>query len=201
MGRRTGANAIDWDLIEREYRLGLKSNKQLAAEFGVHAASIGRRADKYGWVVDKRGEVDATVGSLLIQAASGVCNPNATPNAIQIKAAAQATADVVLAHRGSLDRLAAQRDRLLQEQELMTEHTDAMLEAVSDLDDGSAVEQRQARLVQAVLSHPDRVESLKKLTEIDERIRRGQREAFGLDDRREERESSHAATLRKALEA
>ena len=35
-------------------------------------------------------------------------------------------------------------------------------------------------LLQRVISLPSRVESLKKLTEVDEKIRRGEREAFGI---------------------
>ena len=120
MARRSKENAIDWDVIERQYRLGQKSNKQLAEEYGVQPSSIGRRATKDGWVQDKRKDVDTATNSLLIQNANGKSNPNATPSALDVKAAAQANVDVILGHRKGLARLAAQRDRLLAEQELMT---------------------------------------------------------------------------------
>lgn len=50
MARRTADNAIDWDAIERQYRLGAKSNKQLGTEFGASGSSIGRRATQRGWI-------------------------------------------------------------------------------------------------------------------------------------------------------
>lgn len=50
MARRSKENAIDWDAIEVAYRLGAKSNTQLANEFGVECSSIGRRAKRCGWV-------------------------------------------------------------------------------------------------------------------------------------------------------
>ena len=48
--RRGKDNAIDWPSIEEQYRLGLKSNLQLANEFGVECSSIGRKAKRDGWV-------------------------------------------------------------------------------------------------------------------------------------------------------
>lgn len=187
MARRSKENAIDWGAIERQFRLGQKSNKQLGEEFGVDHSTIGKKAKALGWVVDKSEEVEAVTNSLLIQDASGTSNPNSTPSALEIKAAARANADVVLGHRRGLARLAAQRDRLLQEQELMTVHTDVLQEFVELTDEsgpdekGRWITDKKAQLQQAILSHPDRVESLKKLAEIDERIRKGEREAFGID--------------------
>lgn len=49
MARRGKDNAIDWDAIERQYRLGTKSNSQLAADFGVEVSTIGRYALRKGW--------------------------------------------------------------------------------------------------------------------------------------------------------
>jgi hypothetical protein len=40
-----------------------------------------------------------------------------------------------------------------------------------------------------VIAMPDRIDALKKLAEIDEKIRRGEREAFGIDSTKEEKTS------------
>jgi hypothetical protein len=183
MSRRSAENAIDWDAIERKYRLGQKSNKQLAEAFGVSASSIGRRAEKYGWVVDKSQEVAAKRNSLLIQNASGNANPNATPSRAEIQVAAQTEVEVVLGHRKGLCRISTLRDKLIAELEAVTDNID-MFQQVGELcrsESDNGVD-RINDLYHRVISLPDRVDTAKKLAEIDEKVRKGEREAFSIKD-------------------
>lgn len=190
MARRSD---IDWDAIEREYRLGQKSNKQLATEHGVQPSSIGRRAERYGWIQDKADEVRSRAANILVQAAAADvpgnatpnANPNATPNATpteqQIKVAARVAADVVLGHRRGLTKLSRLRDAMLDEIEAQTEAIDTLARLVEMTREPAqnGIDKRND-LLQRVISLPSRVESLKKLTEVDEKIRKGEREAFGI---------------------
>lgn len=187
MPRRSAENAIDWDAVRRQYRLGKQSNKQLAMLFQISASSIGRRADKEGWIVDKAEEVDAVTNSLLIQNASGNANPNATPTQLEIKVAAQTNADKILEHRLALDRLRRLRDKLLDEVEIVTDNRD-LFQQLGDLLDQSGPDSNGTwrrdkvnELYRKVVSLTERIENTKRLVEIDERVRRGEREAFGLD--------------------
>lgn len=187
MARRSAENAIDWDAIERQFRLGTKSNNQLAKEFGVETSSIGRRAKKFGWVANKKEEVQATTEALLIQAALGNANPNATPTQLEIKAAAQVGADVVLKHRAGLARLGALRDKLLGEVEAITDNV-ALFERLGELMDESGEDangtfrrDKQNEIYRKVISMSGRIDDVKTLAEIDEKVRKGEREAFGLD--------------------
>lgn len=179
MARR---NDIDWAAIERQYRLGQKTNSQLASEFGVSISQIGRRAKKEGWVADKREEVATVTNSLLIQNASGNANPNATPSELEIKAAAQTNADVVLGHRRGLARLRGLRDKLIGEVEAVTDNL-ALFEELGEQmrDEDERGQDRRNDLYRKVISMPERIEATKKIAEIDEKIRKGEREAFGLD--------------------
>ncbi|HOW46159.1 MAG TPA: hypothetical protein P5305_04070 [Rubrivivax sp.] len=192
MARRSKENAIDWDAIERQYRLGVKTNKQLGEEFGVDHSSIGRRAKSHGWVADKSKDVDAVTNSLLIQNASGNANPNATPTPLEIKAAAQVNADVVLEHRKDIGRTRALFGRLLAEVELFTEWPAAqellreMTEIVHGGEDKDGNPKKPPRsineMLDRVLTGPGRIESAKKLTEILEKLVKLERQAFGIDD-------------------
>lgn len=187
MARRSKDNAIDWDAIERQYRLGAKSNSQLAAEFGVEVSSIGRRAKKFGWVANKTEEVQATRESLLIQAALGNANPNATPSALEVKAAAQQGADVVMSHRKGLARLSVLRDKLLDEVEAITDNLDLFQNLGELLDEsgedasGRFKSDKRNEVYRRVISMSERIDNAKKLVEIDEKVRKGEREAFGID--------------------
>jgi hypothetical protein len=187
MARRGKDNAIDWDAIERQFRLGTKSKSQLAADFGVEPSSIGRREKKYGWVANKSEEVQATRESLLIQAALGNANPNATPSALEVKAAAQQGADVVMGHRKGLARLGALRDKLLAEIEAITDNRELFEQLGEVLDEsgedanGRFRADKQNEIYRKVISMTERIDSTKKLVEIDEKVRKGEREAFGID--------------------
>jgi hypothetical protein len=187
MARRSRDNEVPWHAIESEYRLGQKSNQQLAVEFCVSNSSIGRRATKFGWVADKSQQVEAIRQSLLIQNASGNANANATPTEFEIKVAATVSADLVMSHRYGLARLGRVRDMLMIDLE-----NSIALDRVQNFQLSSALgellEQDRASHSLPEKSHgskrlkslSDRTEILKKLTEIDERIRRGEREAFGI---------------------
>lgn len=59
MGRRSQDNQIDWELIEKEFRLGQSTLRQLAAAHKVQPSAISRKANKEQWVQDKRAEVKA----------------------------------------------------------------------------------------------------------------------------------------------
>jgi len=187
MARRTAENAIDWNAIERQYRLGNKSNKQLGLEFGLDHSSIGKRAKAKGWVVDKSEEVEAVTNSLLIQSASGNSNPNSTPTDMEIKVAAQVATDVVLTHRSGLRRLGGLRDSLLTELEAVTDHQGdyaTLAELLDESGPDATGTWRKDKLNEAyrkVISFSGRIDDLKKLTEVDEKVRKGEREAFGLD--------------------
>ena len=60
-----GSKNTDWVRIETEFRLGLKSNRQIASEHGINEITVRRRAKKYNWIKDgaaaKRARVDAAM--------------------------------------------------------------------------------------------------------------------------------------------
>ena len=210
MARRSKENAVDWDAIRRQHRLGKKSNTQLSDEFKVSVSSIGRRAKAEGWVVDKSDEVDAVTNSLLIQNASGNANPNATPSALEIKAAAQTNADVVLKHRRLIGRTQSLFTTLLEELEVASDREgSALIEQLAELayppKDGETEEQaaqrqaRVAKMLRNLLDGGARIDSAKKLTEMLEKLVRLEREAFGINGK-EEGEGAYEATLRRVIE-
>ena len=43
---------IDWELIERHYRAGIKTLRQIGNEYGCSHVAIQRKAEKFGWVRD-----------------------------------------------------------------------------------------------------------------------------------------------------
>lgn len=198
MARRSKENAIDWSAIERQYRLGQKSNKQLSEEFGVDLGSIGKKAKLYGWVVDKSKDVEAVTNSLLIQSASGIPNPNSTPSALEVKAAGQANYEVVMNHRRGLARMGRLRDKMVEHLESVIDNLGSLSEVIEML--RSPDENGQDRANDRMRKAMDRsvvIDDLKKLAEVDEKVRKGEREAFGIDKDGDKPAFEYEAVLRR----
>lgn len=49
---RTQKPRVDWELVEREYRAGLKTLRQIGEEHGVSHTAIQKKARQWGWVRD-----------------------------------------------------------------------------------------------------------------------------------------------------
>ena len=50
---------VDWEAVEREYCFGLRTLKDIGAEFGVSDAGIIKRAKRDGWVRDLSSKIRA----------------------------------------------------------------------------------------------------------------------------------------------
>lgn len=200
MARRSKENAIDWDAIEKQFRLGTKSNKQLADEFGVQPSSIGRRAEKYGWVVDKAEEVEAVRNSLLIQAASGNANPNATPSALEVQAAGVAQAGMITGHLASLAREGSIADKILVSIESALDATPGLseiVEFVRKADPSGESLQSVGDMLRRAAGRGPIVDDFKKTVETKSRIRKDQREASGIDKNSDKPASPYEAILKR----
>lgn len=200
MARRSKENAIDWDAIEKQFRLGTKSNKQLADEFGVQPSSIGRRAEKYGWVVDKAEEVEAVRNSLLIQAASGNANPNATPSALEVQAAGVAQAGMITGHLASLAREDSIADKILVSIESALDATPGLseiVEFVRKADPSGESLQSVGDMLRRAAGRGPIVDDFKKTVETKSRIRKDQREASGIDKNSDKPASPYEAILKR----
>lgn len=188
MTRRSVDNPIDWQAIERQYRLGKKSNTQLAIEFGASLSAIGRRATKHDWIADKAEEVDAATTSLLIQHASGRASHHATPTALEIKVAAQVAADIVISHRSDARRSRTLMQKLLTELEFTTDNQELfeklgeMLDESGPDSNGTWRKDTMNELYKKVISMGGRVDNAKKLVEILEKLVKLERQAFSIQE-------------------
>lgn len=104
MGRRSADNPIDWELIEKEYRLGQFTLRQLAATHKVQASAISRRAKKEGWVQDKSAQVKALSDNQLLVSNTREATAKATPTREDIEVAATTRTNVILDSRKDIGR-------------------------------------------------------------------------------------------------
>lgn len=97
---------LDWEAIERDYRTGQFSLKELERKHGAGFADISRRAKKEGWTKDLREAVkQATSSAVLAETTKGIAKAitkNVAENTKNVVlAAAEVNRQVILGH---LDR-------------------------------------------------------------------------------------------------
>lgn len=162
-----------WPTIEADYRAGVKSVRQIAREHGLSEAAIRKRAKGEGWTRDLSAAIQAKADELVRNEAvrNEVRTANRIPDKVVVDANANAVYRVQMAHRAGLSKLSELRDTLLTELSKA-----AVPEAKVDPSPGTAT---PAEL--AGLTLPVRIASLRQLAEVDEKLRRGEREAYGID--------------------
>lgn len=147
---------IDWEAVEREYRAGQLSVREIAKAAGVSHTLINRRAKNEGWTRNLADRVREAVSSKLVS--SGVSNAGAKQI---VEVAATRAVDVILSHRKDIARLRSIAAALADE-----------LEA-----DAKKVSEER-------MSVKDRSDILDRLSRTAVRLTQLERQAFGLDETR-----------------
>lgn len=178
---------VDWESVELHYRAGIRSLKDIGAEFGVSDAGIIKRAKRDGWERDLRAKIqakaEAKVSASLVSA-----EVSAQTKVLErqvVEANAQAVADIRLAHRRDIHRARRLTNALLDELEKQTDpDTLALLGELGELlesPDEKTGRDRLNELYQAVISLPERSKTMKVLVESLQKLVLLERQAFGLD--------------------
>lgn len=179
----SGRRKIDWDAVERDYRTAKFTRREMAEKYGVSHQAICKRAAAKGWTQDLADQIrQATNATLVAKLVNQEVASNAKEVANTVLAAAEINTRVILGHRTGLQRLTAIKSKLLnqieQAAELMPELSD-VIEMVRKPDDNGVDKANDA--LRKAMGRSSLVDDLKKLAEVDERVRKGEREAFSID--------------------
>lgn len=147
----------DWEAVEREYRAGVLSVREIAIGAGISHVAIVKMAKRKGWTQNLAGRVKEEIAKRLVTA-EVTNSPSGNLREI-VEAAALRSVDVVLAHRRDIARHRAIANRL-----------DEELEAESAKETGGR------------LSLKERSAIFESLTRSRARVIVLERQAFGLDD-------------------
>ena len=178
--------AIDWESVEMQYRAGIRSLKDIGAEFGVSDAGIIKRAKREGWERDLQAKIqakaEAKVSASLVSAEVSALT-KATERQI-VEANAQAVADVRLAHRHDIQRKRSIVARLMDELEAQVGPENASMladlgEMMRSPDD--AGQDKLNDLYRRIISLPERAKTAKTLAETLRITVDMERQAFGMD--------------------
>lgn len=112
---------VDWDAIEPHYRAGLRSLKDLGAEFEVSDAAIIKHARAKGWDRNLKAKIqakaDAKVSAAMVSAE--VSETKALTEAVRIEVEAEVQARIRLTHRTDIGKYRAMGMNLAAELEAM----------------------------------------------------------------------------------
>lgn len=118
--------AIDWERIEADYRAGMKSVREIAAENGVTHPAIMKRAKRDSWDRDLSARIQAKADALVTKqtVTAEVTAAKLETERQVIEVGAQALANVKLAHRTDIKRMRDHVAKLHAELEAFEEVTE-----------------------------------------------------------------------------
>jgi len=181
---------VDYERIEPEWRAGVKSPAQLAAEYtevtgvSVSHAAIIKHFKKIGIPRDLVAKVRAKADSMVMESmvTGKVSSETIKRDADVIEANAQAIANALLSHRKDIARNRGLANKLLTELEAQVdnpEEFEKLGELMYSPDDKGM--DKLNDLYKKVTSLPSRIDSAKKLGETLKVLIALEREAYGVD--------------------
>lgn len=185
----------DWEKIEADYRAGVLSIREIASQHGITHGAINKRAKRDGWERDLKAKIKAKADALVSkrEVSTLVSTEKVVTERILIEANAEVVANVRMAHRGDIQRARFMVNALLDE--LSAETAD--VPALQQLGELLACPDDKGRdklndLYQTVISLPERVKSMKALSEALKNLIGLERQAYSIDaDDNGQGEGSH----------
>jgi hypothetical protein len=184
-----GRKKPDWQAIEREYRAGQLSDREISRQHGVSHTAIQKRAKAEGWVKDLAEAVRQTAAAKLVASEVASGNPREA-----VETAAARVVEVVRSHRKDLLTAREEASALLVE----LRDTRLNLEAIEvAIDESGQTSDRKRRMHQAI-SLSERAATLRELSNSLHKIVALERQAFSIDPKGGEQPDPANSPERKA---
>lgn len=154
---------IDWEKVEEAYRAGRLSLREIGLEFGITHGAINKRAKKDGWTRDLSAKIKAKAEALVSKAevSTQVSNRPTVSEREIVEANAQAILDIRLSHRNDIRKAKCLVAKLFAEVE-------------------NAVAVKGENPPSEILTIPQRVDCVRKLTDSAKTLIGLEREAWGI---------------------
>ena len=174
----------DWEAIERAYRAGLLSVREIAGACGVSHTAIQKRAKANGWERDLKAKIKAKADSLVAkrEVATQVASKSVETEREIIEVNAEVIASIRMAHRGDISRGRRLTNKLLDELEGITDnrHLFDELGELMRFEDDKGQDKRND-LYQKIIDLPGRSKTMKEMAETLKTLIALERQAYDLD--------------------
>lgn len=197
------ARNTDWDAVERDFRTGKFTSRELGAKYGVSHVAVTKRAKAKGWAQDLTEHIrQATNAKLTAALVTNEVNGSFQKVTNVVAAAVEVNAQVILGHRTGLKRITSIKETLLNHIEQAAQQLPDLAEVIEMVrsPDENGID-RANDAMKKVLGRSALVDDLKKLAEVEERVRKGEREAYAIDAKDNDPDSQAGKTLTDAERA
>lgn len=170
--------------MQRDYRTGKFTLRELEAKHGADNGLISRKAKKEGWTQDLSKAIKAATNAKLVEElVSKEISDSQQKVSSTVLAAAEVNKDVILGHRKDIKLLRELAADLANELHQIGKID--LKSMASMLEDDSLTQEQIASLregISAVTKLPTRILSVQRLSQAFGRVQAMERQAFGLDD-------------------
>lgn len=177
----------DWERIERDYRAGIKTLRQIAEENGLSHVAINKRAKRDGWSRDLSAKITAKADELVTRAAvtkTVTAEQRVTEREV-VDANAAAIVSVRLSHRKDIARGRSIVASMFEELELECgpANSDLLAQLGEMMREPDAYGADKLNdLYHKIISLPGRAKTMKDLGESLSKLVTLERQAFGMKD-------------------
>jgi hypothetical protein len=170
---------VDWEAIERQYRCGVLSIREIAKTHGLSEGAVRKRAKRDAWDRDLTAKVNAKVRSELVR--TEVRTEDVASERAIVEAGATQIIALVREHRAQISRNRELVNTLMGQLEGATAHRDLLEQIIDEVEDGStgASTKRREALMKAV-ALPSHASTLKNLADTLKVVIGLEREAFNV---------------------
>ena len=186
----SGKKPVDWEGVEREYRAGIRSAREIGVEFGCSHTAINNRAREHGWSRDLSAKIRAAAEAKLskdelsiAEVSGGVSTESKISEQEIIETNALALVTVIRGHHKSLGRLSGVIQLLFDrlESELNgSDLFDRLGELMAAPDENG--NDKLNELYRKVISLPSQTDTAKKLADTLKTHIELERKVFKIDD-------------------
>lgn len=175
----------DWEAIESAYRAGVMSLREIASQHGISEGAIRKRAKRDEWSRDLNAKVKERADDLVRKAEvrKQVRSETALSERVLIEATAEVISTVRMEHRGDIRRARTLANALFDELEAECADVKSLRklgELMLDPDENGR--DRLNELYHAIISMPERVKSMKALSETLKNLIGLERQAYSMDE-------------------
>lgn len=174
----------DWEAIESAYRAGLMSLREIAAQHGISEGAIRKRAKRDDWSRDLSAKIKERADDLVRkqEVRKQVRTESALSERVLIEATAEVIATVRMEHRGDIRRAREITNALFDELGAECADVDALRklgELMLQPDENGR--DRLNEVYQSIISMPERVKSVKALSDALKNLISLERQAYDID--------------------
>lgn len=173
---------VDWEAVERDFRTGKFTLRELETKHHVSYAQISRKSTKEGWQKDLRDVIRQATDVALLREVATEAQKDVTQT---ILIAAEANTQVILKHRKDIESTRKVAADLLDEvsRAAMLDEEQELLAQILAGSGADPKDEAQARaLVRKALDFGNRVGAVKALAETFVKLQASERIAFKLDE-------------------